>query len=62
LVSDGLLIGKLADAAIMVVRSKVSKGPAVFSAFEQLSSLKIPTLGVVVNATPGRVWSRYYIR
>jgi capsular exopolysaccharide synthesis family protein len=62
LVSDGLLIGKLADAAIMVVRSKVSKGPAVFSAFEQLSALKIPTLGVVVNATPGRVWSRYYIR
>src|SRR5438270_12373370 len=53
-VSDGLLIGKLADGVILVVRPKVSKAPAVFSAYEQLTALKIRTLGAVVNAHPAR--------
>jgi succinoglycan biosynthesis transport protein ExoP len=61
-VSDGLLIGKLADGVILVVRPKVSKAPAVFSAYEQLTGLKIRTLGVVVNANPAKASSSYYAR
>jgi succinoglycan biosynthesis transport protein ExoP len=61
-VSDGLLLGKLADGVLMVVRSKSSKAPAVFAAFEQLAALRIPTLGAVVNGAPAGVWSRYYLR
>jgi capsular exopolysaccharide synthesis family protein len=59
-VADGLLIGRLADGVILVVRSKVSKGPAVVAAYEQLAALKIPILGAVVNANPARASSAYY--
>jgi capsular exopolysaccharide synthesis family protein len=58
-VSDGLLIGKHADGVLLVVRSQVSKCPAVFAAHDQLAALKIPTLGAVVNGNPmkpGRVY------
>jgi capsular exopolysaccharide synthesis family protein len=59
-VSDGLLIGKHTDGVLLVVRSLVSKSPAVFAAYEQLTALKIPMLGAVVNANPGRPWGSYY--
>jgi succinoglycan biosynthesis transport protein ExoP len=59
-VADGLLIGKLADGVILVIRSKVSKAPAVVAAYEQLAALKILTLGAVVNANPDPASSRYY--
>ena len=46
-VADGPLIGKLTDGVILVVRPKVSKAPAVYSAYEQLqTSLQIRTLGI----------------
>jgi succinoglycan biosynthesis transport protein ExoP len=61
-VADGLLIGKLADGVILVVRPKVSKAPAVYSAYEQLTGLHIRTLGAVVNANPTRASSSYYAR
>ena len=60
-VADGLLIGKLADGVILVIRSKVSKAPAVVAAYEQLAALKIHTLGAVVNANPDPASSRYYV-
>jgi capsular exopolysaccharide synthesis family protein len=61
-VADGLLIGKLTDGVILVVRPKVSKAPAVYSAYEQLTGLQIRTLGAVVNANPARASSSYYVR
>ena len=60
IVSDGLLIGKLADGVILVVRPKVSRAPAVIAAFEQLAVLRLPILGAVVNASPAQVSGRYY--
>jgi capsular exopolysaccharide synthesis family protein len=59
-VAEGLLIGKLVDGVILVVRPKVSKARAVHSAFEQLTTLKIRILGAVVNANPARSSSSYY--
>jgi capsular exopolysaccharide synthesis family protein len=61
-VADGLLIGKLVDGVILVVRPKVSKAPAVYSAYEQLTGLHIRTLGAVVNANPTKASSSYYAR
>ena len=48
-VSDGLLIGKLADGVILVVRPKISKAPAVFAAHAQCGSLEYPHLAVSRN-------------
>jgi succinoglycan biosynthesis transport protein ExoP len=59
-VADGLIIGKMADGVILVVRSNVSKARAVVATYEQLAALKIHTLGAVVNANPGPASSRYY--
>jgi succinoglycan biosynthesis transport protein ExoP len=59
-IADGLLIGKLADGVILVVRSNVSKAPAVVAAYEQLAALKIVTLGAVVNGSPDPSSRRYY--
>ena len=61
-VADGLHIGKLVDGVILVVRPKVSKAPAVYSAYEQLTGLHIRTLGAVVNANPTKATSSYYAR
>lgn len=58
-VADGLLIGKLVDGVIVVIRAKVSKTPSVVSAIDQLSVLKIPALGSVINANPSGVTSYY---
>jgi polysaccharide biosynthesis transport protein len=60
IVSDGLLIGKLADGVLLVVRSEVSRCPAIFEAYEQLTALQIRILGTVVNANPGRPSGEYY--
>jgi polysaccharide biosynthesis transport protein len=59
-VSDGLLIGKLSDGVILVVRPKVSKAAEVVAAFDQLAALKIPILGSVVNANLAWVSGKYY--
>ncbi len=61
-VADGLLIGKLVNGVILVIRPKVSKAPDVFAAYEQLTSLKIRILGTVVNANPAQPSSSYYAR
>jgi succinoglycan biosynthesis transport protein ExoP len=59
-VADGLIIGKMADGVILVVRSNVSKARAVVATYEHLAALKIHTLGAVVNANPDPVSSTYY--
>jgi polysaccharide biosynthesis transport protein len=59
LVPDGLMIGKLVDGVILVVRSKISTAPNVFAAYEQLVGLNIRILGAVVNGIPATA-SRYY--
>jgi len=59
-VSDGLYIGKLADGVLLVIRPKVSKAPAVFGAYEQLATLKIPILGAVINGNSWHATGTYY--
>jgi polysaccharide biosynthesis transport protein len=59
-VSDGLLIGKLSDGVILVVRPKVSKAGEVVAAFEQMAALRIPVLGSVVNANLAAASGSYY--
>ncbi len=60
-VSDGLLIGKLVDGVILVVRPKFSKALNVFSVYEQLLGLRIRILGAVVNGAKLHA-SSYYAR
>jgi succinoglycan biosynthesis transport protein ExoP len=60
IVSDGLLVGKLVDGVILVVRPKVSKSPTVFAAYEQLRNLNIPILGAVINGDAFQHAGGYY--
>jgi capsular exopolysaccharide synthesis family protein len=62
-VSDSLVVGQYADAAVFSIRPRVSRFPAVVAASEKLRSVRIPVLGTVVNGvrkSPDHENYRYY--
>lgn len=59
-VSDSLVTGKSADAAVLVVRSGVSREPAVVEALTRLRAVNIPVVGGVMNGlSAGKDKARY---
>jgi succinoglycan biosynthesis transport protein ExoP len=62
LVSEGLLIGKMVDGVLLVVRSKISKAPQVMAVYEQLTSVRIPVYGAIVNEYEPATYKQSYYR
>lgn len=62
-VADSLLLARYVDGVVLSTLRSVSRLPAVYEAYERLTTLNVPVLGVVVNAVGGSYYGmRYYRR
>jgi polysaccharide biosynthesis transport protein len=59
-VPDALFLGQYVDAAVLAIRPRVSRSPAVLAACERLRSVNIRLLGTVVNGVRTPSHGDYY--